>query len=314
MYFFIDYENVGANGFVGIDLLTEKDHVVLFYSENNCRLPFSLHMQMIKTKAQIEYFDIKTSARNSLDFQLSSYLGYFVATHADEEYAIISNDEGFNPIVLMWRSRKIKIVRYKNLLGVLNGTFGNGGFPRTTVTAQKPVAAEEQGDFEKPADCVVEPAAQDAPEADNPVAEAVKEDAPAYTEIAADEPAEVTPDTAPVEVIFTAEAAPVSLKPVVTAKPAQPQTAKKRKPKPAVKQPEKQPASPSPVSANIVDSANLHSLLSQFPDDVHKIEELISKYKTKQGINNALVKEYGNDKTSAIYKIIKPLLKDKKGK
>jgi len=39
----------------------------------------------------------------------------------------------------------------------------------------------------------------------------------------------------------------------------------------------------------------------------------IQKYKTKQGINNALVKEYGSKKGGDFYKLIKTLIRDKKG-
>lgn len=48
-----------------------------------------------------------------------------------------------------------------------------------------------------------------------------------------------------------------------------------------------------------------------------KVVRIILKYKTKQGINNALVREFpsqDNKKASELYKTIKPLLKDKKGK
>ena len=44
------------------------------------------------------------------------------------------------------------------------------------------------------------------------------------------------------------------------------------------------------------------------------VANFIDKYKTKQGLNNALLKEYGSEKTGLINKIIKPLIKDKKGK
>lgn len=48
-----------------------------------------------------------------------------------------------------------------------------------------------------------------------------------------------------------------------------------------------------------------------------KIAAIILKYKTKQGINNALMREFpsqDNQRSSEYYKLIKPLLKDKKGK
>ena len=45
-----------------------------------------------------------------------------------------------------------------------------------------------------------------------------------------------------------------------------------------------------------------------------EVQKIIANYKTKQGINNALVKKYGTTKGGEIYKSIKPLIKDKKGR
>lgn len=39
----------------------------------------------------------------------------------------------------------------------------------------------------------------------------------------------------------------------------------------------------------------------------------LQKYKTKQGVNNALVKELGTTKAGELYKLLKPFMTDKKG-
>jgi len=52
---------------------------------------------------------------------------------------------------------------------------------------------------------------------------------------------------------------------------------------------------------------------TNYNDLVNDIFVLIEKYKTKQGINNALVKAYESKKAGEICKKIKPLLTDKKG-
>ncbi len=43
------------------------------------------------------------------------------------------------------------------------------------------------------------------------------------------------------------------------------------------------------------------------------VTRMVSHYKTKLGVNNAIMKTYGSEKAGEIYKKIKPLLKDKKG-
>lgn len=44
------------------------------------------------------------------------------------------------------------------------------------------------------------------------------------------------------------------------------------------------------------------------------VNTVINKYKTKQGINNALVKNYGSARAGELYKLIKPFISDKKGR
>ena len=46
--------------------------------------------------------------------------------------------------------------------------------------------------------------------------------------------------------------------------------------------------------------------------DVQTVFGMIDKYKTKQGLNNALMKQFDNKKTSEIYRIIKPFIANKK--
>ncbi len=49
------------------------------------------------------------------------------------------------------------------------------------------------------------------------------------------------------------------------------------------------------------------------PADAKIVAEFITKYKTKQGLNNALVKKYESKKAGQIYQAIKSLIKEKKG-
>lgn len=55
----------------------------------------------------------------------------------------------------------------------------------------------------------------------------------------------------------------------------------------------------------------LEPLFTNFQKEIPIIASCIRKYKTKQGINNALVKRYESKKAGEIYKILKPLLKNK---
>ena len=59
-------------------------------------------------------------------------------------------------------------------------------------------------------------------------------------------------------------------------------------------------------------ASRLASALPTFREDVPTVLQLIEKYKTKQGLNDALVKLYGSEKAGGIYKSIKPFISDKK--
>ncbi len=56
----------------------------------------------------------------------------------------------------------------------------------------------------------------------------------------------------------------------------------------------------------------LKLVLKSNSDKIAEVTEIINKYKTKQGINNALVKKYKSEIAGSIYKQIKPILSEKK--
>lgn len=58
-------------------------------------------------------------------------------------------------------------------------------------------------------------------------------------------------------------------------------------------------------------TAKLSELLNEA--EVKTVFDMIQKYKTKQGLNNALMKQFDNKKTSEIYRIMKPYIANKKG-
>lgn len=49
------------------------------------------------------------------------------------------------------------------------------------------------------------------------------------------------------------------------------------------------------------------------PDYLVMVSGFLQKYKTKQGVNNALVKEFGTKKAGEVYKLLKPFMVEKKG-
>ena len=107
--YFIDYENVAKAGLKGIDELSRKDAVYIFYSAYSNSLTFHEHESLMNTKAEIEYFDVRTVGKNALDFQLSSYIGYVIGQDENIVCYIVSKDNGFANVVNFWRARGANI-------------------------------------------------------------------------------------------------------------------------------------------------------------------------------------------------------------
>lgn len=115
-YYFIDYENVHADGFIGIENLGENDIICVMYTEQSKTFSLELVEKIVRQKARLESYKAGTGAKNSLDFQLASYLGYMIAKgdRTEDCFYIVSRDTGFNHLVDFWAERKVKVKRIAN--------------------------------------------------------------------------------------------------------------------------------------------------------------------------------------------------------
>lgn len=113
--YFIDYENVHVDGLKGVAKLTEEDSVCIFYSDKANTLTFGLHKRLLESNAKIEYIKVSIGTQNSLDFQLTSLLGYKIAKEENQEYVIVSKDKGFDSTVDFWQKKKIEISRVEDI-------------------------------------------------------------------------------------------------------------------------------------------------------------------------------------------------------
>ena len=93
---FVDYENTGS--LEGIDVKS-YERLLIFCGPNISKLKLGELPTTEFTK--IELIGIKTNGANNLDFHLAFYLGrdHEIAGN-DVEFHIISNDDGFNGIII----------------------------------------------------------------------------------------------------------------------------------------------------------------------------------------------------------------------
>ena len=136
--YLIDYENVGVGGLSGITQLSSGDRVILFYGSNTKTIPFERMVEISRSNARVEFIKTERVAKNYLDFQLTTYLGYLIGQGNSGPYLIISKDTGYDSACDFWRGRNITISRQEALEGTKAETPANGQKTGRKRTAEKP--------------------------------------------------------------------------------------------------------------------------------------------------------------------------------
>jgi len=300
-YYLIDFENVKSRGMEGVEFLTEEDIVCIFYSDNADSMTFDLHRKLNETKAQIIYHKVAVGTKNALDFQLATYLGYLICEQQREgihpDYFIVTKDNGFTSLMVYWKAQGVPVRIIRNLLWGKNPTAEQN--PAAEENAEEITGSVEQETENATAVMTEEPKAEvDAEEIAEPAFVSVQILEEPLTEIL--EPVPVEP------VKKTVRKKSGNTRKKNTANMAEKKTTEKTVDKKAS---EKKSAEEPDELAQAVEKVLSDQTI------VPQVVKFIRQYKTKQGINNALNKEFKDSKrTSEIYSAIKPLIADKKGK
>ena len=310
-YYLIDFENVKSRGMEGVELLTEEDTVCIFYSDNADSMTFDLHRKLNETKANIIYHKVAVGTKNALDFQLATYLGYLICEQQREgihpNYFIVTKDNGFTSLMVYWKAQGVPVRIIRNLLWGKN------------PVAEQNLLTEEENEAETVVTTAEDVAEQPQPTQPEPVEE-TKESAQPEPEKAdaLEEPAQPEPETVdePAQPVKKPSRKKSNTRKKSVAK-TDDKTAEKKS---AEKKPtEKKPAEKKPAEKKSAEEPDELTLAVEkvLTDQtiVPQVVKFIRQYKTKQGINNALNKEFKDSKrTSEIYSAIKPLIADKMGK
>ena len=114
--YLIDYENVSDAGLVGVDQLTENDIVVIFYGSKVKTVAYESLIAITSSAACIEHMKAEKTAKNYLDFQLTTYLGYKLGQSSYDEIYVISKDSGFDAVVDFWTGKGYSIKRQEAIV------------------------------------------------------------------------------------------------------------------------------------------------------------------------------------------------------
>ena len=109
MKYFIDFENVHGAGLKGVDELSENDEVIVIYSQAAETFHIEHAIDILKSKARINFVEVDGGTRNAADFQL--IVALYGAMSDEFDYAIVSGDGGFDAAVKMGERMGLPSVR-----------------------------------------------------------------------------------------------------------------------------------------------------------------------------------------------------------
>lgn len=107
--FYVDYENVHYSGTDGIDELTDREYVFVFYSQNANTMNMDTVKHFLGSRCGIEFIEADLGTANALDFQLVTFL--FSGIAQDDYHYIISKDHGYDAAVKMGNRMGIDTVK-----------------------------------------------------------------------------------------------------------------------------------------------------------------------------------------------------------
>ena len=126
--FYVDYENVHDAGLEGLDALKAEDEVYVFYST----AAKSIHMDKVavltNSPAKVQLIEADTGTKNSLDFQLLTFL--FGKMEEGATHIIISGDKGFEAAIKM--AERVGLPTVKRTLSIKDATAKKGGIAALT--------------------------------------------------------------------------------------------------------------------------------------------------------------------------------------
>lgn len=334
-YFFIDYENVKNQGLNGIERLSETDAVIIFYSQNANTITFDTHKKLCDSRADIRFECVDVGTKNSLDFQLATYIGYVIGKTEDDSnaYRLVTRDSDFGVTGRFWKKKDIDF----SVIGKISNDLEKDSImdikkADNELYIEEILPLEKTGTREKVEE---KPAVKQAYEE---AAFTVEEllfpnalDAEPETQANA-APAENTPesslakvldDKADIEAVVKIIAAYKTKSGINNAIVKKFHDSKQageiyKAIKPFIK--DKKGTEPKTAEASgEMTPKDLEKALKNVLTDEKQIavvDAVIKKHKTKTGINNALAKAFksqNNKKAAEIYAAIKPFIKDKKG-
>lgn len=116
-FYLIDFENVHNGGLKNIDSLTKNEHVHIFSTEN----ALNIRMDIVFSRGIDIKGHIVPVRKQSLDMHLVSYLGYLLGIHGKQcAYVIVSKDTDYDNIIKFWKGEGYPNISRKQKIPVIS--------------------------------------------------------------------------------------------------------------------------------------------------------------------------------------------------
>ena len=117
-YFFLDFENANQLGKNVNPDVVRGDEIHVFYSEQNKRISLEFLDEMVRRGVSVLLHRVSGGRKNSLDFQLTTYLGYKIGQQGRKpaDYVIISADTDYDKVIDFWEENGQTVERCATLM------------------------------------------------------------------------------------------------------------------------------------------------------------------------------------------------------
>ena len=146
--YLIDSENVGST-WTSLLQSDERFEIYIFVTENAKSLNFMLLKELTDSRHRIHIVECEPG-KNSLDFYLSSYLGYLIGKNAHSAYTVVSQDTGYDHVIEYWNKEGNEVVRINTKVSVEKKTAvrkrenRNAGRTETKANSETRVIAKKK--------------------------------------------------------------------------------------------------------------------------------------------------------------------------
>ena len=149
-YYFLDFENANQLGKEVNPDVVRGDEIHVFYSEQNKRISLEFLNEMVQRGVPVLLHKVSAGRKNSLDFQLTTYLGYMIGLQGKKNahYVIISADTDYDKVIEFWQENGQTVERHATLMVKASAT--NKPVIVKSVVRSKKAEEPETVEEEKP--------------------------------------------------------------------------------------------------------------------------------------------------------------------